>query len=435
MSTPGGSASTHHVCTVNSITFNVEKAYTPIELLGRGSFGAVCSAHCVGQQEIVAIKKIASVFDGRNLLEAKRTLREMQLLRHLQHENIINICYLMLSPNGHDAYIVTDKMDSDLSTIIQSKQPLSADHCQYFLYQMLCGLKYIHSANVVHRDLKPANLLVNKNCDLKISDFGLARTIDDDAPHKMTQYVVTRWYRAPEILLLVKNYTKAVDLWSVGCIFAELLRRKPIFPGHNYLHQLQLITAQLGTPAPDELSNVDQKLVDALASLPRKPSAPLARACPSAGGEALHILSKMLQFDACRRLTAEEALAEPFLESLHEEEIEVSHPEPFTRHDIEHEELDWETLLRLVEDERQTYAEAPSANEVVHRPQQSAIAVVATRSATTPESHDEGCGATESSDVSANSQTATALAYVPESVHSTAPPASKKPRVSASPDS
>jgi len=111
---------------------------------------------------------------------------------------------------------------------------------QYFLYQLLRGLKYVHSANVLHRDLKPSNLLVNANCDLKIADFGLARiTSETDF---MTEYVVTRWYRAPELLLNCSEYTSAIDVWSVGCIFGEIMTREPLFPGKDYVHQLRLIT-------------------------------------------------------------------------------------------------------------------------------------------------------------------------------------------------
>jgi serine/threonine protein kinase len=111
---------------------------------------------------------------------------------------------------------------------------------QYFLYQILRGLKYIHSANVLHRDLKPSNLLLNANCDLKIADFGLARiTSETDF---MTEYVVTRWYRAPELLLNSPDYTAAIDMWSVGCIFMELMNRKPLFPGKDHVHQLRLLT-------------------------------------------------------------------------------------------------------------------------------------------------------------------------------------------------
>lgn len=111
---------------------------------------------------------------------------------------------------------------------------------QYFLYQLLRGLKYIHSANVLHRDLKPSNLLLNANCDLKICDFGLARTTSET--DIMTEYVVTRWYRAPELLLNCSEYTAAIDIWSVGCILMEILIREPLFPGKDYVQQLALIT-------------------------------------------------------------------------------------------------------------------------------------------------------------------------------------------------
>lgn len=111
---------------------------------------------------------------------------------------------------------------------------------QYFLYQLLRGLKYVHSANVLHRDLKPSNLLLNANCDLKIGDFGLARTTSET--DFMTEYVVTRWYRAPELLLNCSEYTAAIDIWSVGCILGEIMTREPLFPGKDYVHQLRLIT-------------------------------------------------------------------------------------------------------------------------------------------------------------------------------------------------
>jgi serine/threonine protein kinase len=110
---------------------------------------------------------------------------------------------------------------------------------QYFLYQLLRGLKFIHSANVIHRDLKPSNLLLNANCDLKIIDFGLARPTAEN--EFMTEYVVTRWYRAPELLLNSSDYTSAIDVWSVGCIFMELMNRKPLFPGKDQVHQMRLL--------------------------------------------------------------------------------------------------------------------------------------------------------------------------------------------------
>jgi serine/threonine protein kinase len=117
---------------------------------------------------------------------------------------------------------------------------------QYFLYQILRGLKFIHSANVIHRDLKPSNLLLNANCDLKICDFGLARPSSES--DMMTEYVVTRWYRAPELLLNSTDYSAAIDVWSVGCIFMELINRQPIFPGRDHMHQMRLITEVINLP-------------------------------------------------------------------------------------------------------------------------------------------------------------------------------------------
>lgn len=111
---------------------------------------------------------------------------------------------------------------------------------QYLLYQLLRGLKYVHSAKVLHRDLKPSNLLLNANCNLKIGDFGLARTTTET--DFMTEYVVPRWYRAPELLLNCSEYTAAIDVWSVGCIFGEIMTREPLFNGKDYVHQLRLIT-------------------------------------------------------------------------------------------------------------------------------------------------------------------------------------------------
>ena len=129
-------------------------------------------------------------------------------------------------------------METDMHRVIRT-QDLSDDHCQYFIYQTLRALKAMHSANVLHRDLKPSNLLLNANCDLKVCDFGLARSAasQEDNSGFMTEYVATRWYRAPEIMLTFKEYTKAIDVWSVGCILAEMLSGKPLFPGKDCTSQ------------------------------------------------------------------------------------------------------------------------------------------------------------------------------------------------------
>eukprot|EP00061_Rhincodon_typus_P001087 g13678.t1 len=155
-------------------------------------------------------------------------------------------------------------MESDLHQIIHSSQPLSLEHARYFLYQLLRGLKYVHSANVVHRDLKPSNLLVNENCELKIGDFGMARGLGTGPGQPepfLTEYVATRWYRAPELMLSLDGYSSAIDLWSAGCILAEMLGRRQIFPGKNYLDQLQLILTVLGTPPERLVASVGSERV------------------------------------------------------------------------------------------------------------------------------------------------------------------------------
>jgi serine/threonine protein kinase len=168
--------------------------------------------------------------------------------------------YDMEEPEGptgfEDIYIITELMETDLHRIVYSKQKLTDDHFAYFIYQLLRGLKYMHSANVLHRDLKPSNILLNSNCDLRICDLGLARGISQEGTSPLTEYVVTRWYRAPEIMLACREYTKAVDIWAVGCILAELLRRKPLFAGSDYMDQLKLITSVLGSPSEEDLSFV-----------------------------------------------------------------------------------------------------------------------------------------------------------------------------------
>ncbi|XP_068033930.1 mitogen-activated protein kinase 7-like isoform X2 [Anomalospiza imberbis] len=217
-------------------------------------------------------------------------------------------------------------MESDLHQIIHSSQPLTLEHVRYFLYQLLRGLKYIHSANVLHRDLKPSNLLVNENCELKIGDFGMARGLGADprqAKAFLTEYVATRWYRAPELLLSLHRYTRAIDMWSVGCIFAEMLGRRQLFPGRNYVHQLQLIMAVLGTPPPGVMAAIGAERVRAyVQSLPPRPPVPWESLFGEAEPAALALLGRMLRFDPRERVGVAEALRHPFLAKYHDPEDE-----------------------------------------------------------------------------------------------------------------
>ncbi|KAL0283825.1 UNVERIFIED_CONTAM: Mitogen-activated protein kinaseMMK2 [Sesamum angustifolium] len=311
--------------------FEVSSKYVPpLRPLGRGAYGLVCAAINKETNEEVAIKKIGNAFNNR--IDAKRTLREIKLLRHLDHENVIAIKDIIRPPRRdafNDVYIVYELMDTDLHQIIRSEQALTDDHCQYFMYQLLRGLKYVHSANVLHRDLKPSNLFLNANCDLKIGDFGLARTTSET--DFMTEYVVTRWYRAPELLLNCSEYTTAIDVWSAGCILAEIVTREPLFPGKDYVHQLKLITELLGTP--DEASLKFLRSDNAkryVKHLPMFPKQNLSARFPNLSPLALDLLGKMLIFDPDQRITVDEALCHPFLSSLHDINDEPICSSPFS---------------------------------------------------------------------------------------------------------
>ncbi|WOL18426.1 mitogen-activated protein kinase [Canna indica] len=306
-----------HYYTMWQTLFEIDTKYVPIKPIGRGAYGIVCSSINQETNEKVAIKKINNAFDNR--VDALRTLRELKLLRHLQHENVIALKDIMMPPHRtfRDVYLVYELMDTDLHQIIKSRQSLSNDHCQYFLFQLLRGLKYLHSANILHRDLKPGNLLVNANCQLKICDFGLARTSNQTGQF-MTEYVVTRWYRAPELLLSCDNYGTSIDVWSVGCIFAELLGRRPIFQGTECLNQLKLIVSVLGTMDDADLGFINNpKACRYVRSLPYSPGVPLANLYPNADPLAIDLLQKMLVFDPTKRISVTEALQHPYMSPLY----------------------------------------------------------------------------------------------------------------------
>lgn len=328
--------------------FEVSAKYVPpIQPVGRGAYGIVCCLTNSETKEEVAIKKIGNAFD--NSIDAKRTLREIKLLSHMDHENIVKIKDIIRPADRekfNDVYIVYELMDTDLHQIICSSQALTDDHCQYFLYQLLRGLKYIHSANVLHRDLKPSNLLLNASCDLKICDFGLARTTSET--DFMTEYVVTRWYRAPELLLNCSEYTAAIDIWSVGCILMEIIRREPLFPGRDYVQQLALITELLGSPDDSDLgflrSDNARKYIK---QLPRVPKQSFAEKYPNVSPDAIDLAEKMLVFDPSKRITVDEALNHPYLASLHEINEEPTCPSPFV-FDFEQMSLNEEDIKELI---------------------------------------------------------------------------------------
>lgn len=320
--------------------FIIDRRFKIIKELGHGAYGIVCSAKyddgtstdpntnlsSSADGSYVAIKKITNIFSKKIL--CKRALREIKLLQFFRgHKNITCLYDLDIIPNPltgefNEIYLYEELMECDMHQIIRSGQPLTDLHYQSFIYQILCGLKYIHSADVLHRDLKPGNLLVNADCELKICDFGLARGFSENPEQNqgfMTEYVATRWYRAPEIMLSFTNYTKAIDVWSVGCILAELLGGKPLFRGKDYVDQLNQILMILGTPPESTLVKIgSQRAQNYVRSLPIMKRISYRHLFPDANPLALDLLEKMLALDPHERISVNEALEHPYLEVWHD---------------------------------------------------------------------------------------------------------------------
>eukprot|EP00762_Andalucia_godoyi_P006367 ANDGO_05814.mRNA.1 Extracellular signal-regulated kinase 1 len=380
-------------------------------VVGSGSTGIVCKssvqrpvslADATLDKEWVAIKKIERVFE--HLEHTKRVVREIIIMRSAKHENLLSLEYVLPPaqlrghpdisnmPEWNDVYLVTRVMDTDLEHVLASKQPLSRAHIQYFMYQVLAALAYLHSGNVVHRDLKPSNILCNKTCEIKIADFGLAR-VDPSAfrrhspapaPHshshshspsgqhhhqhpqhgnspdmsmneqrrcssdstqtelsqdesttnlQMTGYVVTRWYRAPEVLLGTLSYTTAIDIWSAGCILAEFFSRKPMFPGKDFYEQIKCLVRHCGLPSQTDLlgmkiaegatEEAKTELTQYLAYLSSSGEGASDRwqnLLPDAPPDSLDLISRMLKYDPRQRISAVDAMRHPFFQDLFEQE-------------------------------------------------------------------------------------------------------------------
>lgn len=285
--------------------------------IGYGAFGIVWSVTDPRDGKKVALKKMPNVF--QNLVSSKRVFREIKMLCYLEHENVMSALDILQPPHidyFQELYVITELMQSDLHRIIVSTQPLTSDHVKIFLYQTLRGLKYLHSAKILHRDIKPGNLLVNSNCLLKICDFGLARVEESNRSRSMTLEVVTQYYRAPELLMGAKHYTSAIDIWSVGCIFAELLGRRILFQARNPVQQLDLIIDLLGTPSNDDMRYACQGAKQHIRKSSYKPPALAALYILSsqATHEAVHLLCQMLVFNPDKRIDSITALKHPYLE-------------------------------------------------------------------------------------------------------------------------
>ncbi|CAI2368595.1 unnamed protein product [Moneuplotes crassus] len=415
--------------------WEVGKDYECQKLLGSGSYGSVAMAIHKPTKTKVAIKKMEGVFEDET--DCKRILREVKLLRCMDHPFVVKL-FDIIEPKDRDEfdslYIVIEYAESDLKKVVKSAIHLQILHIKTVTYNLLCAVKYIHSAGCLHRDLKPANVLINEDCTIKVCDFGLARSTtgvetsswkieekkkdekeisytggdDEDKEEEkkeekkeidkkeirqrlvrtkdkrknmkreLTGHVVTRWYRAPELILLEKDYGPPIDIWSVGCIFGELLGmmkenaptyldRKPLFPGkscfplspNNKLtekrkgfpfsstDQLNIIFQKLGTPSEDDRSFVtDQKAIEYLDAFPECERVDFHGIYKGGGDEALDLLDKFLQFNPYYRISIDECLEHPFLADVRKKDLETVAEKP-VEFDFEAEMLDRDRLRDL----------------------------------------------------------------------------------------
>jgi len=353
---------------VKGLTFVYDDTYTlNQELLGTGAYGAVISAVHVPSEAKVAIKRVHNMFNPMEtgaLTDSKRILRELKLMRHLSKDggcnHVIKIRDIMTIPEDTrssftEIYVVSELMPYSLRKIIKDTRKrghtLDENIIKSFTAQLLNGIGYIHAAEVLHRDIKPENIVVDQQCNLKVIDFGLARHVTHGALG-YTEYVQTRWYRAPEIVLNRGRYGKAADVWAIGCIMAELFHLVPVFPGNDYAHQLEVVFDVLGTGDDAGLDTATRDFVRSMTQRPRKD----LRALWGASAESVPVLWKFLCPDSTRRRSCADLLQEVYFEAYHSP---IPVPRPFTDYNFERGELNFDTIRRGIVEEMLHYHPEP----------------------------------------------------------------------------
>eukprot|EP00759_Apiculatamorpha_spiralis_P051405 PhF_6_TR5217/c0_g1_i1/m.7527 len=297
-------------------TFDIPSEYVLEQYVGHGAVGLVCLARHLPTDSVVAIKKLRSVF--ADMVHTKRIIRELTLLKHYHNAQYIVKTHRILRPSRadySDVYVVMDYYPSDLANVIRDVETtLTEPHIKWISYQLALALRTLHQTNCMHRDLKPQNILVTPETDVVLADFGLAKAYEvEDVAQSL--YVVTRWYRPPELLVREPHYAAPVDVWSFGCVLGEMFLRTPLFAGRNQIDQLHQIMFLLGVPEPDVYadfgSEAARRYLDQLQKN-RHVGTSFRDKFPMASEEAIDLLSKILVFHPDRRLSMQEVLEHPW---------------------------------------------------------------------------------------------------------------------------
>lgn len=285
--------------------------YQKLEKIGEGTYGVVYKSRDRMTQEFLALKKIRLENDDEGV--PSTAIREISLLKEITHPNVVKLKDIVHT--DLKLYLVFEFIEQDLKRHLDSfGGQLPGATVKNYMYQILNGLVWCHSHRVLHRDLKPQNILIDRHSVIKLADFGLARAFGLPI-NTLTHEVVTLWYRAPEILLGCKQYSAPVDMWSVGCIFAELTNKKPFFMGDSEIDQLFKIFRVLGTPNEDTFPGVTS-LEYYKYSFPKWKSTNLALLAPNLCDKGVDLLSRMISYDPSRRIHARDALKHPYFDDL-----------------------------------------------------------------------------------------------------------------------
>lgn len=287
--------------------------YTKLEKIGEGTYGVVYKAQDKVTKEIVALKKIRLEAEDEGV--PSTAIREISLLKELPHHNIVGLRDVV--HENQKLYLVFEYLEQDLKKYLDFVgKKMERLLIKSYLQQLIKGIAFCHSHRVLHRDLKPQNLLIDRQGTLKLADFGLARAFGLPV-RTFTHEVVTLWYRAPEVLLGGRQYSTPVDIWSIACIFCEMLTRTPLFPGDSEIDQLFRIFRQLGTPTEETWPGVSQ-FADYKASFPKWAPQPLTKTLKELRNDpdALDLLQKMLVYEPSKRISAREALKHPYFDEV-----------------------------------------------------------------------------------------------------------------------